>query len=77
MDLKFLSKLSQNDTLQRRKRDQQINNHLKQHQQISSDDEHDIPSNANPSQPIVVNTSSFFYVFISSNFIRFSGCCCI
>jgi hypothetical protein len=65
MDLKFLSKLSQNDTLQRRKRDQQINNHLKQHQQISSDDEHDIP---NPSQPVVVNTSSLFLCF---DFISF------
>ncbi len=55
MDLKFLSKLSQNDTLQRRKREQKITNHLKQHQQASSDDEHDFISHANPSpQPVVV-----------------------
>ncbi|CAF4633281.1 unnamed protein product [Rotaria sp. Silwood1] len=53
-DLNFLSKLSQNDTLKRRQRDQQLNNHLKQYQQASSDDEHEIPSNANPSQPVIV-----------------------
>jgi hypothetical protein len=64
MDMKFLSKLSQNDTLQRRKRDQKINNHLKQHQQISSDDEHDISSNVNPSQPVVVNTYSLSFYLI-------------
>lgn len=50
MDMKFLSNLSQNDTLQRRKRDQQLNNHLKQYQPISSDDEHE----PNPPQAIVV-----------------------
>lgn len=50
MDMQFISKVSQNDTIQRRKREQQINNHLKQHQPISSDDEHEI----NPSQPVVV-----------------------
>ncbi|CAF4882176.1 unnamed protein product, partial [Rotaria sp. Silwood1] len=38
-DLNFLSKLSQNDTLKRRQRDQQLNNHLKQYQQAASDDE--------------------------------------
>ncbi|CAF2733074.1 unnamed protein product [Rotaria sp. Silwood2] len=54
MDLNFLSKLSQNDTLKRRQRDQQLNNHLKQHHQASSDDEHEISSNANPSQPVIV-----------------------
>ncbi|UJR30536.1 hypothetical protein I4U23_018066 [Adineta vaga] len=54
MDLNYLSRLSENDTLQRRKRDQQINNHLKQHQQISSDDEHEISSSPKPSQQVVV-----------------------
>ncbi len=57
INLKFLSKLSQNDTLQRRRRDQ-INNHLKQHPPLSSDDEHEIVANANPSQPVVVNIYS-------------------
>jgi hypothetical protein len=54
MDIKFLSKLSENDTLQRRNRERKINNHLKQYQQLSSDDEHESYSNANPSQPVVV-----------------------
>ncbi|CAF0871108.1 unnamed protein product [Rotaria sordida] len=54
MDLNFLSNLSENDTLKRRQRNQQINKHLKQYQQASSDDEHDIPLNANPSQPVIV-----------------------
>jgi len=72
MDLKFLSKLSQNDTLQRRKREQQINNHLKNLQQVSSDDEHEIPSNANPSQLVVVFIYLFSFVFY---LILFSGCC--
>ncbi|CAF1332017.1 unnamed protein product [Adineta steineri] len=53
-DANYLYKVSQNDTLQRRKRDQQINNHLKQYQQISSDDEHELLSNANPPQAVVV-----------------------
>ncbi|CAF3785045.1 unnamed protein product [Adineta steineri] len=53
-DVNYLYKVSQNDTLQRRKRDQQINNHLKQYQQISSDDEHELLSNAHPSQAVVV-----------------------
>jgi hypothetical protein len=68
MDLKFLSKLSQNDTLQRLKREQKINNHLKQYQQLSSDDEHDIPSNVNPPQSVVVFayylSISFFFILI-------------
>jgi hypothetical protein len=68
MDIKFLSNLSQNDTLQRRKRDQQINNHLKQYQQLSSDDEHDLLLNANPSQPVVVDIyivyfDLFYFIF--------------
>ncbi|CAF4479113.1 unnamed protein product [Rotaria socialis] len=54
MDMNFLSNLSQNDTLKRRQRDQQINNHLKQYHQGSSDDEHEILSKANPSQPVIV-----------------------
>ncbi|CAF0892640.1 unnamed protein product [Adineta ricciae] len=54
MDLKFLLKLSENDTLQRRQRDQQIHNHLRQYQQISSDDEHDISSSPKASRPAVV-----------------------
>ncbi|CAF1091671.1 unnamed protein product [Adineta ricciae] len=54
MDLKFLLKLSENDTLQRRQRDQQIHNHLRQYQQISSDDEHDVSSSPKASRPAVV-----------------------
>jgi len=58
-DLKFLSNLSQNDTLQRLKRNQQLNKDLKQYQQPSSSDEHDTspirPTNDNISQPIIVN----------------------
>jgi hypothetical protein len=57
-NLKFLSKLSQNDTLQRFRHDQRLNNPLKQYQQPSSSDEHDSspirPSNENISQPVIV-----------------------
>ena len=58
-DLKFLSNLSKNDTLQLRKRV-----HSKQHQPPSSSDEQDVspirPSNDNASQPVFVNIYSFF-----------------
>lgn len=64
-NLNFLSNLSQNDTLQRRKRDQQINNHVKQYQHISSDDEHEVLSKANPAQPVCIN------LFLSIIFILF------
>ncbi|CAF0791627.1 unnamed protein product [Adineta steineri] len=57
--LNFLSKLSQNDTLQRRKRDQQLSNHIKQQQQQpSSSDEHDtspIRPNNHVSHPIIIS----------------------
>jgi hypothetical protein len=57
-DRDFLSKLSQNDTLQRRRRDQ-INNHLRQYQQLSSSDEHDAPpvrpSSDKSSPAVIVN----------------------
>ena len=43
VDMKFFSKIGQNDTLQVWRRKQQINNHLKQHQQLSSEDEHEVP----------------------------------
>ena len=47
-DLKYLVKLTQNDTIQRRRRDQQITNHVKHHQPWSSEDEHE-PSIVQPS----------------------------
>lgn len=64
MDLKFLSKLSQNDTLQRLKREQKLNNHLKQHQHLSSDDEHDAPFNANPPPAVVVIICFIFFLIL-------------
>jgi len=73
-NLEYLSKLSQNDTLQRFRRDQRLNNDLKQQQQRSSSDEQDAspirPSNENISQPIIViiyliqNNFSFFFHFV-------------
>ncbi len=63
MDINFLSKLRENDTLQRRNREKKINNHLKQYQQLSSDDEHELISQANPSQAVVV------YIDLCSLFI--------
>lgn len=65
MDINFLSKLRENDTLQRRNREKKINNHLKQYQQLSSDDEHELISQANPSQPVVV------YIDLCSLYFRF------
>ncbi|CAF0842801.1 unnamed protein product [Rotaria sordida] len=60
--LKFLSELSQNDTLQRRKRDKQLNNHKKQYLQPSSSDEHDTSpirsANDNDSQSAIAVDSS-------------------
>jgi hypothetical protein len=57
-DLEFLSNLSRNDTLQRFKRNQQINNHLKQQPQPSSSDEQDFspirPSDENISKPVII-----------------------
>ena len=57
-DLEFLSNLSQNDTLQRFKRDQQIKKPLKECQQRSSSDEQESspvrPSDENISQPVIV-----------------------
>lgn len=65
-DMNFLSKLSQNDTLKRRRHEQQINNHLKQYQQASSDDEHEVPSKPNPSQPVVVSNFTFYIASLLS-----------
>jgi hypothetical protein len=60
--LKFVSKVSQNDTLQRRNRDLQIN----KHQHPSSSDEQDASphrsSSESSSQPHLVNIYFFFYV---------------
>ena len=64
VDVSFLSKLSQNDTLQRRKRDQQIKNHIKQYQQVSSGDEREISSNVNPAQPVIVRIILLYPVLI-------------
>lgn len=50
MDMKFIVNVSDNDTIKRRAREQQFSNHLKQHQAISSDDEHE----AYPSPVVVV-----------------------
>ena len=66
MDIKFLAKLSENDTLQRLNREKKLNNHLKQYHQASSDDEHE-------SQPVVVCIHPFSLLFF--NFISFLGCC--
>jgi hypothetical protein len=72
-DLQFLTKLSQNDTLQRFRHNQRLNNHLKQFQQPSSSDEHDAlpirPSSDMISQPVIVNKylvqkqNFYFYLF--------------
>lgn len=68
-DLQFLTKLSQNDTLQRFRHNQRLNNHLKQFQQPSSSDEHDAlpirPSSDMISQPVIVNK----YLVQKQNFI--------
>ena len=57
-DLEFLSNLSQNDTLHRFKRDQQLKKSLKQCQQRSSSDEQETspirPSDEKISQPVIV-----------------------
>ncbi|CAF3255839.1 unnamed protein product [Rotaria sp. Silwood2] len=62
--LKFLSKVSQNDTLQRRNCDLQLNNHLRLYQQpLPSDEQHASPiraSSYNALQPVTVNIYSFF-----------------
>lgn len=50
----LISKVSGKDTLQRRNRDKQINNHLKQNQQLSSDDEREHLSQPNPSPAVAV-----------------------
>ncbi|CAF4209059.1 unnamed protein product, partial [Rotaria sp. Silwood2] len=54
--LKFLSKVSQNDTLQRRNCDLQLNNHLRLYQQpLPSDEQHASPiraSSYNALQPV-------------------------
>jgi hypothetical protein len=57
-DLNFLSKLSQNDTLQRFRRKQQLNTPVEHHQQPSSSDEQDVsptrPSHDPVSQPVII-----------------------
>ncbi|CAF2752766.1 unnamed protein product [Rotaria sp. Silwood2] len=57
-NLEFLSKISQNDTLQNLKRDKQLNKHIKQCQQASSSDEHD----ASPIRPVHDNISQLVTV---------------
>lgn len=47
---KFLSNLSENDTLQRRKRDQQMHQHVRQHPQASSSDEQETSPRRHGSQ---------------------------
>lgn len=70
-DNPLISKVSGKDTLQRRSRDKQINNHLKQYQLLSSDEEHELPPH--PSPAIVVNIHSFFFISLIQSFL--SGCC--
>lgn len=70
-DNPLISKVSGKDTLQRRSRDKQINNHLKQYQQLSSDDEHEfLPP---PSPAVVVHIQSFSHIhsFVSFCFRLF------
>ena len=68
-DNPLISKVSGKDTLQRRSRDKQINNHLKQYQPLSSDDE--LPPH--PSPAIVVDIHPFFFYPLIHSYS--SGCC--